>query len=212
MGYGGKTLHKSVQVITNDPNTPEYKLSISGKVEEFVSIKPRHVRFTGNPGKPQKAIVTIVPQKKYPFVISNTRANHGEWIEHAIEPWESEGKKGYQLIVTNLKKEPGNYRDVIILTTNSPIQPEIRINVFAALNTKDSKDTKKKNTPVTPGNQAFIDLIKKLQTEQKNKPKTTQTTTPSPEQSENVKKLFEQLIKKNQQKQDTQSNIKVIIV
>jgi len=150
-------------VITNDPKTPQYKLKISGKVEEFASIKPRYVRFEGNPEKIQKTIVTIIPRKKYPFRINNTRMNNGKWIQHTIEPWETGGQKGYKLIIKNLKKGPGVYRDSIILDTDSPVQPEIRINVFAKLNTGQ------KNQPKDPNKQKFIELIKKLQKEHQQK-------------------------------------------
>jgi len=132
-GYGERKLHKTITVFTNDPQTPEYNLKISGKVKKFVTIKPRVVRFEGKSDKIQKAIVTIIPEKNYPFVINKSKAFDGECFQYTIEPWEDGIKKGYKLVIVNQKNNPGVYRDAIILKTDSPIQPEIRIYILASL-------------------------------------------------------------------------------
>jgi len=162
-GYGGKQLHKTITVLTNDPQTPEYRLKVSGMVEKFVTIEPRMVRFEGKPGQLKKSSVTIIPEKKYPFIIIKSQAQVGEWIEYALEPWEDVEKKGYRVTVINQKETPGTYRDAIILKTDSSIQPEIRINIFARLMEEQINET------ANPASQNLNELIKKMNIEKTKK-------------------------------------------
>ena len=200
-GYGGKELHKNITVLTNDPQIPEYKLKISGMVKKFITIEPRVVRFEGKPGEVLKSIVTITFEKNYPFIIKKSKAQVGEWIQYTIEPWEYESKKGYNLVVVNQKKEAGIYRDAIILETDSLIQPEIRINIIARLMEEQT------NTTTNPDKQNLNELIKKLKNKKAN---TSENIKKSPAQPTDAKKMFEELIKKAQQKkeQDNLSNWK----
>jgi hypothetical protein len=44
-------------------------LTISGRVEKFVTISPKDVKLYGMAGNPIKATVQIIPEKKYAFRI-----------------------------------------------------------------------------------------------------------------------------------------------
>jgi DNA repair exonuclease SbcCD nuclease subunit len=183
-------------VLTNDLQTPKYKLKISGMVKKFVTIEPRVVRFEGKPGEVLKSIVTIIFEKNYPFIINKSKAQVGEWIQYTIEPWEDESKKGYKLVVVNQKKEAGSYRDAIILETDSLIQPEIRINIIARLMEEQT------NTTTNPDNQNLNEFIKKLKSKKAN---TSGNIKKSPVQATDAKKMFEELIKKAQQKKEQEN-------
>jgi len=183
-------------VSTNDPQTPKYILKISGMVKKFVTIEPRVVRFEGKPGEVLKSTVSIILEKKYPFIIKKSKAQVGEWIQYTIEPWEDEANKGYKLVVVNQKKEPGVYRDAIILETDSPIQPEIRINIIARL----MEDQINKTT--NPDKQNLNEFIKKLKSKKAN---TSGNINKSPAKSTDAKKMFEELIKKAQQKKEQEN-------
>jgi len=182
--------------LTNDPQTPEYRLKVSGMVEKFVTIEPRMVRFEGKPGQLKKSSVTIIPEKKYPFIIIKSQAQVGEWIEYALEPWEDVEKKGYRVTVINQKETPGTYRDAIILKTDSSIQPEIRINIYARLMVAET------SKPATSDKQNFSELIRNLKNEQSNKKSLSGNGDTPPAQNKDLKKLFEKLIKTAQQKKE----------
>lgn len=165
-------------------------------VEKFVTIEPRLVLFEGKPGDVLKSIVSIIPQKKYPFVIKKSRAKQGKWVKYDLEPWGKEKKKGYKLVVENLKKEPGIYRDAIIFETDSPIQPEIRINIMARImedQTDKSVNSHKHN---------LDEFIRKVKNEKADKTSTSENIKKPIAKSQDVRKMFEELIKKAQQKKE----------
>ena len=61
---------KSISVISNDPGRPSYKLTISGKIIEDVSIKPRNIDFGSvYIGEKTNKTVTIKSQTKPDFKI-----------------------------------------------------------------------------------------------------------------------------------------------
>lgn len=75
-------------------------------------------------------MVTIIPEKKYPFKIIKTTADKGTDIEFKIQEIKREDRHGYELIVKNTKKTKGRYFDKIHLITDSKIRPDIPIRVY----------------------------------------------------------------------------------
>jgi hypothetical protein len=122
----------------NDKNNPHHKLTITGQVEKFASITPKHARLVGPLEKKITASVAIVPRKKYPFEIIETRAKKGENFDYKLEKMDPLQGKGYVLTLENLKKEKGRYYDTIILKTNNKTRPLININVYGNI-TDNSK-------------------------------------------------------------------------
>lgn len=103
-------------------------------MEKFVSIVPSRIKLAGELGTPLKEVVRIIPEKKYPFKITEVSAKKGTNIRYNLqETTGQEGKKGYQLTVENTKEETGRYFDSIILKTDSKIQPELVISVYGNL-------------------------------------------------------------------------------
>ncbi|MFO7883913.1 MAG: hypothetical protein R6U68_03745 [Desulfobacteraceae bacterium] len=97
----------------------------------------------GNPENEIQSIVKIIPEKKYPFSIINVSARNGGLLAHSLENIENNKENGYLLTVKNLKKTSGTYFDLITLTTDSDIQPEIKINVMVNLRLPDKAKTNK---------------------------------------------------------------------
>lgn len=125
---------KTISVMTNDSGNPETNLTVSGNVEKFVTITPPVVRLNGNIGEDLKTIVKIVPEAKYPFAISKLSAQDGKNIKYELKEEKSaSGGKDYSVTVENTKKDAGFYYDVLILATDSKIQPEIKINVMSRI-------------------------------------------------------------------------------
>ncbi len=117
-------------VETNDPKQPKIDLKISGNVEIFAIISPRHVRFSGPVGTPLKSVVKVIPESKYPFRIVEAKAEKGSFIKFELKEVDRNNHPAYQLTIENTKDTEGRYFDTIRLTTDSKIQQEIGIWVF----------------------------------------------------------------------------------
>ena len=126
-------MKKTANVFTNDPNNPKVNLTISGQVEQFAVIRPTHVSLRGFTGKQLKGSVSIIPKKKYPFKILKVRARNGKDIKFKLEEFNRSGIMAYQLMIENLKKDPGRYFDVITLETDSKLRPQLEVKVYGFL-------------------------------------------------------------------------------
>lgn len=128
-GYSGSAINKEVKVFTNDPENLIIDLKIFGMVEDLVSISPRTVRLAGNVSEEIRMGVKITPTAKYPLSIKSLKVDEGTNIEAQLIPSDSPAGS-FDLIVKNIRERGGRYFDRIILTTDSDIEPEIKINVF----------------------------------------------------------------------------------
>ena len=121
------------------------KLTISGSVDKFVTIKPNRVKLRGIAGDEIKRKVTITPEKKYPFKILKVTAKDGKDIHFQLS--EEKGEKGpiYALLIENKRLQQGRYFDMITLETDSKIQPKLSIRVYGDL--RQRAEEKKTQTP-----------------------------------------------------------------
>ena len=126
-------MSKNAGVYTNDKKHPQQDLVISGQVETFVTIRPKHANMRGIVGDPIKGTVTIIPEKKYPFKIINLRAKDGKNIKYQLEETTVSDTMAYQLNIENLKTDAGRYYDAIILETDSKIRPQLSVRVYGYL-------------------------------------------------------------------------------
>jgi hypothetical protein len=126
-------MKKTASVYTNDKNRSRIDLTISGQVEKFVTIRPRHVNLRGYVGDTLQALVSLIPEKKYPFKILNVSAKDGKNIKFQLDEVESSANGAYELKVENLKPDTGRYYDTIFLKTDSKIRPEISVRVYGNL-------------------------------------------------------------------------------
>jgi len=124
---------KNAGVYTNDKSNPQQDLIISGQVETFVTIRPRQANLRGIVGDPIKGTVTIIPEKKYPFKIINSRAENGKNIKYQLEETTVSDTTAYRLNIENLKTDTGRYYDAIILETDSKIRPQLSVRVYGHL-------------------------------------------------------------------------------
>ena len=126
-------MKKTAGVYTNDKNRPRMDLVISGQVEKFVTIRPKHVNLRGYSGESIKASVSLIPEKKYPFKIIKASAKDGKNIKFELEEVEQSENGAYELKVENLKADSGRYFDTIILETDSKVRPELSVRVYGNL-------------------------------------------------------------------------------
>jgi len=126
-------MKKTAGVYTNDKNRSKMDLVISGAVEKFVTIRPQHINLRGYAGDSVKALVSIIPEKQYPFKILKVNAKDGSNIKFELEEAELSANGAYVLKVENLKQDTGRFYDTIILETDSKIQPQLSVRVYGNL-------------------------------------------------------------------------------
>ena len=132
-------MKKTASVYTNDKNRPQMDLTISGQVEKFVTIRPKHINLRGYTGDSIKALVSIIPEEKYPFKILKISAKDGKNIKFQVDEVETSANGAYELKVENLKPNPGRYYDTIFLETDSKTRPKISVRVYGNLRPRKSE-------------------------------------------------------------------------
>lgn len=144
--YGGRKLSKSATIQTNDKENPKLRVTISGQVKKFVTIRPKTAKLRGQVGEdPIKTELSIIPEKPYPFRILGSAAKKGENIAFDVKEVRKEDHSEYLLTVKNLRKEKGRYTDTISLKTDSDIQSEIQIRVYGNISDPKKASEDKKN-------------------------------------------------------------------
>jgi len=132
-------MKKTAGVYTNDKNRPLQDLVISGPVEKFATIRPKHVSLRGYAGDPIKGQVSIISEKKYPFKILDARAQDGKNIKFQLDEVKKSNGPAYELKVENLREKSGRYYDTIILKTDSKVRPELKVRVYGNLRARESE-------------------------------------------------------------------------
>jgi len=126
-------MKKTAGVYTNDKSRPRQDLIVSGPVESFATIRPQHVSLRGYAGDSIKGVVTIVPEKKYPFKILDARAQDGKNINIQLDEVKKSSGGSYELKVENLSQKAGRYYDTIVLKTDSKVRPVLNVRVYGYL-------------------------------------------------------------------------------
>lgn len=105
-------------------------MNVVGFVEKFVSISEDRVFLRGFSGEVIQKRIIIIPEKKYPFKITDVTTLGNGFIDMQLDEIKQPGQMHYALTVTNLKKTKGHYSQSIVLRTDSHIRPEIKILVY----------------------------------------------------------------------------------
>lgn len=128
-GYGGKSISKTATVYSNDPDQETLKLKITGKVAVFADISPKSIKLVGKPGEKLQIVVEIVPSENTPFRILGEPETGKDTYRCSLE--EKDGK--YFLTAENIATEATTYFDKVVLKTDLPEHPEIKISVFGKI-------------------------------------------------------------------------------
>ncbi len=122
---------KSISVISNDPERPSYKLTISGEIIEDVSTEPGNIDFGSiYIGEKAEKTFTIKSQTTPDFKIKKITPSK-PFISASI----AEEKKGEYVIKVALENSPeiGRFSGGIYLETNSQIQKNANIPFFGEI-------------------------------------------------------------------------------
>ncbi len=131
-GYGGKYVREKIRVQTNDINRPWIGLAIRGQVKNFARIEPARVNLVGKIGDDLRAVVKIQPRPDHPFKIIGVRNAQGDkFIRYHLT--DTPGAKDYRLEVENRSSQKGTYFDQIMLQTDNPLRPELRVSISGRL-------------------------------------------------------------------------------
>lgn len=139
-GYGGKLLVKRISVETSDPLTPKLYLEVKGMVELVARVEPQSVTFRGSAKENMVQMVAITPSEKYPFKLKSVSTNSEAFVSARLIP-PDEGKNTWHVEVENRMKEPGRYFELLKVTTDSELKPEIKIRVYAMLHGGEPEKT-----------------------------------------------------------------------
>lgn len=132
-GYGGNEVVRQVTIQTNDPESPQIALTVSGRVDKIFSMTPEIVKLRGRAGDPVSTSVTIFPEENYDFEILGVRIKKGKYIECSVQEICENGQRGCMVTVESTKSEKGLFFDKIFLDTDSAVVPEIVIGVFGKI-------------------------------------------------------------------------------
>jgi hypothetical protein len=127
---GGKTVNKKITVFTNDPNHQRLYIDIKVKVDRLYALSHRRVNLVGNIGEALQQTVTLTPETKYAFKLTEVSTKRGEHIKYQLNEVSDEKGVRYELAIENTKKDTGPYFDTMYLKTDSKYAPEIKIQVF----------------------------------------------------------------------------------
>ncbi len=128
-------VQKSATVYTNDPQRPQFNLTMKTVVKPFIQVKPTNVLlFRGFPEQIQPQTVDLITTGS-PFHILKMESNLQQKI--IFKPETVEDGKFYRLQVSNTATG-GNYSGFILIHTDHPQRPEIRISVTGAIDTEIS--------------------------------------------------------------------------
>jgi len=120
---------KDTQVTTNDPETPEFHLVLTGDALPFIEIQPSHiVRLKGSAEEEVRGQVWFTSHLPGPFKIIGYRTNIPDKIEISLKAVQPD--RVYLLEVRNRNGNAGPYAGLIELTTTSAQRPRLIVRVF----------------------------------------------------------------------------------
>ncbi len=124
--YRGK-IKKTISVLSNDPDTPNHKLTISGEIIQEISIKPQNINFGSIRADNQtdKTVkVSIKSQSGPDFKITKTTSS-----KPFVEAASTEEENGEYTLTATLKDyhQIGRFSGKINLDTNSTKQSKASI-------------------------------------------------------------------------------------
>ncbi len=130
-GSTSGNIKKSITVASNDPDTPKYRLTISGEIIKDLIIKPEHIDFGSiSAGEETNKTVSIKSQTEPDFKIKKIIPSK-PFIDATIVG----EKNGEYIIKIALKHNPeiGRFNGGIFLETNSQIESKVNIPFFGEI-------------------------------------------------------------------------------
>lgn len=131
-------MNKKILVKTDDPAKKQFYLSITGRVNRIVEIKPSVVSLSGAPGESLEAVVSIIPAENYEMNITNINQKFNTNIKAELLAPE-QGKKEWQIKIKSFSDKADDFYDIITLKTDNPLKPFLKVRVYAIYLDKNLK-------------------------------------------------------------------------
>jgi hypothetical protein len=132
-GYGGHQFKKTATVQSNDPQRPEFQLTISGFVAPFAEISPERVVFRGYAGQPMQTRIVVRTRPQYPFQLTGVETKYGGNVKFEWSTEKTAQGLEYVIEVQNVKTSPGKYYEILLLKTDSKLKPQIPISIYGSI-------------------------------------------------------------------------------
>ncbi len=123
-------MKKTTLVKTDDPEKSKFTVTVTGKVDQVVTINPKSVYLQGNPGDTLETMVEITPSQKYQFSILGLEQKNNTNIKASLIAPEGD-KKSWRIRVKAESDKAGQSSDLLILKTDSKYRPSLAIRVYA---------------------------------------------------------------------------------
>jgi hypothetical protein len=123
------TWTKNIKVFSNDPLSPEIRLTITARVQKSISMVPDRVFFNGTAGPSLDQVVTIKAPDSRPFELTLYQSRLSDQVGFYIEHLENK----YLLHIRHKAEAPESDRGRIVLSTDIPHRPRLTIPVFSRI-------------------------------------------------------------------------------
>jgi len=97
--------------------------------------------------------VLIIPEKNEVFKILQVNALKGIDLKYSLKEMASDGKKGYEIVIENIRKTEGRYYDKINMITDRTDQKPISIIVSGNIEKLKDLNPEEKDIRVIPENE-----------------------------------------------------------
>lgn len=119
---------QTAAIISNDPQNPSTKISLSGLIKQFISVDPgARLKLQGFYGDKIKKEVTITSLEEQPFKITGITSNIEALIEYELKTIQENKSYNLEIKTRSGIKEP--FQGKVVLKTNSQKKPEIEISL-----------------------------------------------------------------------------------
>ncbi len=127
---GLQAIHKTVEVLTNDPRQPKITLTLTGIVEPEFALSERMIYF-GNVSRGKEAVreilITIPPDRPLKVLSAESTDQN---VTVRLEPVAGSNDKKVKLIaVQKADAKDGYHFGMILIKTNSSLTPELKLTV-----------------------------------------------------------------------------------
>jgi hypothetical protein len=123
-------MKKATLVRTDDPEKPRFTVTVTGKVDQVVTINPKRVYLQGNQGDTLETMVEITPSQKYQFSILGLELKKNTDIKASLIAPKGD-EKSWKIRVKAGSDKAGQIYDLLTLKTDSKYKPSIAIRVYA---------------------------------------------------------------------------------
>lgn len=134
--------HKGANIETNDPDRPTIPLFVHGKINPPVVVLPGETINLHNisADEPQDNFIALYSPDRPEFEITEVKTSKPDFLTAGVEPMSedelkfAETKSGWKV---NIHVEPGypigHLREEILIKTDHPLRPEIRVTAVGAV-------------------------------------------------------------------------------